>query len=234
MASIIVVEDDTEQLEELIFFLNRAGHQAAGAVSSSSLEELLASVKPDIVLLDYNLPDATGLDIVGRLRLRFGQEIGIVMVTARGQSLDRVECRRAGANDYLVKPVNFAELLAVVSNLLALLKPDQADGQPGWQIYPDELMIVPPGKGGVGITFQETLILMTFAAAPDRLVSRDDLIRALGHQVHAYDERSLEAAISRIRKKLPALPDGRSPVQAVRGVGYKFLQPLAVRNQGGV
>lgn len=232
MARIIVVEDDTEQLEELIFFLDRAGHKASGAVSAGELEELLAGNRPDVVLLDYNLPGATGLELVGRLRRRFGLEVGIVMITARGQSLDRVECRRAGANDYLVKPVNFAELLAVVNNLLALLKPAQEDDPQTWKIFPDELMIEPPGESGIGITFQETSILMAFAAAPDRLVSRDDLIRALGHQVHSYDERSLEAAISRIRRKLPLLPDGRSPLQAVRGMGYKFLQQLTVKNQG--
>lgn len=230
MARIIVVEDDTEQLEELIFILNHAGHQALGAVSSRAFEEHLADNRPDIVLLDYNLPDASGVEIVARLRLQFGQEIGIVMVTARGQGVDRVECRRAGANDYLVKPINFTELLAVVDNLLAYIKPGISSSQPAWQICPSELLIVPPGKEGIGITFKESLMLMTFAAAPDQLASRDDLIRALGHDVHAYDERSLEAIASRIRKKLPVLPDGRSPLQAVRGVGYKFLQPLIVKN----
>lgn len=231
MATIIVVEDDLEQLEELIFILNLADHQALGAVSAAALEEHLVSNRPDIVLLDYNLPDATGVEIATRLRQQFGQELGIVMVTARGQGVDRVECRRAGANDYLVKPINFTELLAVIENLLAYVKPGWPGSQSVWQICPDELLVVPPGKEGIGITFQESLLLMAFAKAPDQLASREDLIRALGHEAHAYDERSLEATASRIRKKLPVLPDGRSPLQAVRGVGYKFLQQLTIKHQ---
>ena len=230
MARIIVVEDDTGQLEELIFILNHAGYQAQGVVSAAELEQYLCSNRPDIALLDYNLPDATGAELAARLRRQFGQEIGIVMVTARGQGVDRIECRRAGANDYLVKPVDFSELLAVVENLLAYIGHDVLPRHDVWQIRLDELVIVPPGAEGIGITHQESLILLAFAAAPGQLASRDDLIRALGHEAHAYDERALETVASRIRKKLPALPDGRSPLQAVRGVGYKFLQQLIVKN----
>lgn len=230
MARIIVVEDDPGQLEELIFILNHAGHQAHGATSAAAFEQYLHGNRPDIALLDYNLPDATGAELAARLRREFGQGIGIVMVTARGQGVDRVECRRAGANDYLVKPIDFSELLAVVENLLAYIRHADSLEQDAWQICPDTLMIVPPGAAGIGITFQESLILIALATAPEQLASRDNLIHALGRETDAYDERSLETLASRIRRKLPALPDGRSPLQAVRGIGYKFLQPLSVKN----
>jgi DNA-binding response OmpR family regulator len=230
MARIIVVKDDPGQLEELIFILNHAGYHAQGAVSANELDQYLCSNRPDIALLDYNLPDATGAEIAARLRGQFGQEIGIVMITARSQGVDRVECRRAGVNDYLVKPVDFSELLAVVKNLLAYISPDASSRQDAWQILPSELMIVPPGAEGIGITFQESLVLMAFAAAPEQMLSRDEMIRVLGHDPHTYDVRALETIASRIRKKLPALPDGRSPLQSVRGVGYKFIRQLIVNN----
>ena len=229
MARIIVVEDEPVQLEALVFILNQAGHQAQGAASAAALEQYLHGNRPDIALLDYILPDATGAELAARLRRQFGQEIGIVMTTSRGQGGDRVECRSAGANDYLVKPVNFSELLVVVENLLKLTGSAAFPKKDSWQIWPDELMIVPPEAEGIRITYQESLVLMAFAAAPEQLLTRDEMIRVLGHEPHTYDERLLETIASRIRKKLPVLSDGRSPLQSVRGVGYKFVQRLVVK-----
>lgn len=232
MASIIVVEDDTGQLEELVFILNHAGHRTQGVVSAAELEQYLHNNRPDIALLDYNLPDATGAEIALRLRRQFGQGIGIIMITARAQGADRLECRRAGANDYLVKPVDFTEMLTAVENLLAFIIPGGQDMQQAWQIWPDKLMIVPPGAEGIGITYRESLVFMAIAAAQEQLLSYDEMICMLGHEVHTYDARLLESIACRIRKKLPFLPDGRTPLQSVRGVGYKFLQRLTVKKSG--
>ena len=105
MARIIIVEDDVGQQEELQSFLLHAGHEAQAVGDGAALERCLEKFTPEIVLLDYNLPGESGAKLAARLRERFGANVGLVMVTARSSGSDRAECRRVGADDYLVKPI---------------------------------------------------------------------------------------------------------------------------------
>ena len=117
MTRIIVVEDDIGQLEELVSFLEHSGHEARGATSGIELENCLLQFEPEIVLLDYCLPGESGATLAERLRASLGTSIGIVMVTALNRVTDRIECRLAGTDNYLVKPLNFIELLALINNM---------------------------------------------------------------------------------------------------------------------
>jgi DNA-binding response OmpR family regulator len=226
MARIIIVEDDIGQQEELHSFLMYAGHEVLAVGSSAELDKCL-KFTPDIALLDYNLPGESGVEIALRLRKKFGPGIGLVMVTARSLGVDRVECRRAGADDYLIKPVNFAELLALIDNLIVRLKPPVANDE-SWKICITRSELVPPGATAIPLSGLELLLLQALASNQSRQADRDTLIRALGKNPIAYDPRALEANISRLRRKLPAMEDGRNPLQAMRGMGYQFLRPLVV------
>lgn len=228
MARIIIVEDDIGQQEELQSFLMYAGHEVLAVGSGVELDKRL-QFTPDIALLDYNLPGETGVEIALRLRKRFGPGIGLVMVTARSLGVDRVECRRAGADDYLIKPVNFAELLALIDNLIVRLKPPVLSEET-WKINLTRSELVPPGVPAIPLSGLELLLLQALASNQNRQADRDTLIRALGKNPIAYDPRALEANISRLRRKLPAMEDGRNPLQAMRGMGYQFLRPLVVVN----
>lgn len=233
MARIIVVEDDIEQQEELLSFLEHADHEVRGAANGAELESCLSQFIPDIVLLDYNLPDETGAALAGRLRERFGISIGIVMVTAYGMVSNRIECRRAGADDYLVKPIDFGELLALVDNLQARLAPSpplsvQPPSDAPWRLMVAQSTLVPPDASAILLTAWEVILLEAISGAHDQIASRDILVRSLGKNPIYYDPRALEAVISRLRRKLPALKNGRIPLQAVRNLGYKFIQPLIV------
>ena len=203
MARIIVVEDDMGQLEELVSFLGHSGHEVCGAVSGDELEACLSQFEPEIVLLDYCLPGDDGAVLAGRLRERFGASVGIVMVTALNRGTDRIECRLAGADNYLVKPVNFAELLALIE-------------------------LRPPGSPAVPLTNWELSLLRAMADADNQQADRDTLIRALGKNPSHYDPRALETCMSRLRRKLPGSDNGNTPLQTVRGAGYKFIRPLVV------
>lgn len=226
MARIIIVEDDLGQQEELQSFLVYAGHEVLAVSSGADLDRRLQFI-PDIALLDYNLPGETGVDLALRLRKHYGSAIGIVMVTARSLGTDRVECRRAGADDYLVKPINFAELLALIDNLYQRLKPAES-GEEAWRLMPVRSELVPPGAPAIPLSGIELLLLQALAVTPNRQADRDTLIRALGKNPLAYDPRALEANISRLRRKLPLLEDGRNPLQAMRGMGYQFIRPLTI------
>ncbi len=226
MARIIIVEDDIGQQEELHSFLMYAGHEVLAVGSGAELDKCL-KFAPDIALLDYNLPGESGVEIALRLRKKFGPGIGLVMVTARSLGVDRVECRRAGADDYLIKPVNFAELLALIDNLIVRLKPP-VTSEETWKICLNRSELVPPGAVAIPLSGLELLLLQALASNQNRQADRDTLIRALGKNPIAYDPRALEANISRLRRKLPSMEDGRNPLQAMRGMGYQFLRPLVV------
>lgn len=228
MARIIIVEDDFGQQEELQSYLTYGGHEVLAVSSSDELERRLQFV-PEIALLDYNLPGESGVEIALRLRKQYGQAIGIVMVTARSLGTDRVECRRAGADDYLIKPINFGELSALIDNLCARLKPvPSTEGV--WRLYRVRSELVPPNGTPIALSGLELLLLQALASTENKQADRDTLVRALGKNPLAYDPRALEASISRLRRKLPSLEDGRNPLQAMRGMGYQFIRPLTVEN----
>ncbi len=226
MARIILVEDDLGQQEELQSFLMYAGHQVLAVSSGKELDQRLQFV-PEIALLDYNLPGETGIDLALRLRKQYGSAVGIVMVTARSLGVDRVESRRAGADGYLIKPINFAELLALIDNLYLRLSPP-VPSEEAWRLNPVRSELVPPGAPAIPLSGIELLLLQALANTPNRQADRDTLIRALGKDPYAYDPRALEANISRLRRKIPLLEDGRNPLQAMRGMGYQFIRPLTV------
>jgi DNA-binding response OmpR family regulator len=226
MARIIIVEDDLGQQEEIQSFLMYAGHEVLAVANTVELKKRLQFI-PEIALLDYNLPGESGVELALRLRKQYGTGIGIVMVTARSLGADRVECRRAGADNYLIKPVNFGELLALIDNLYARLVPPVQDEE-AWRLMLIRSELMPPGKSAVPLSGIELLLLQALASAPNRQADRDTLVRALGKNPLAYDQRALEANISRLRRKLPLLEDGRNPLQAMRGIGYQFIRPLTV------
>lgn len=228
MTRIIVVEDDLDQQEELLAFLSHSGHEVRGADSASQLAQCLTHFMPEVVLLDYNLagPSETGLHLVRDLRKRYGTAVGIVMVTGRGASHDRVECRSAGADDYLIKPIEFAELLAVIDNLGARLLPLPAERP--WRLRLTHSVLSIPEGPSVALTGWELAVLEAMARADHHLVGREMLIQALGKNPWDYDDRALETGISRLRKKLPTLSDGRLPIHAVRGTGYRFAHALVL------
>lgn len=232
MTRIIVVEDDIGQLEELVSFLEHYDHEACGVTSGAELETCLSQFSPEIVLLDYCLPGDTGAALAERLRERFGVSIGIVMVTALNRGTDRIECRLAGADNYLVKPINFAELLALIDNMGRRLDFVRANSslsvEQSWQLLLARSELIPPKSPAILLTHWELSLLHAMAGATNQQADRDTLIKALGKNPAYYDPRALEACMSRLRRKLPDLDNGNHPLQTVRGTGYKFIRPLVV------
>jgi len=227
MARIIVVEDDIGQLEELVSFLEYSDHEVCGAVSGDELEACLSQFSPEIVLLDYCLPGDTGAALAERLRGRFGASVGIVMVTALNRGDDRIECRLAGADNYLVKPINFVELLALIDNMSKRLDLSPLKEQ-SWRLLLARSELIPPKSPAIPLTNWELSLLRTMADADEQQADRNALIKALGKSPLHYDPRALEACMSRLRRKLSGSGNGGNPLQTVRGVGYRFIRPLVV------
>ncbi|MDD2915759.1 MAG: response regulator transcription factor [Gallionella sp.] len=232
MTRIIVVEDDIGQLEELVSFLEFSGHEVHGATNGAELESKLSQFTPEIALLDYCLPGDSGSILAERLRKKFGALIGIVMVTALNRGSDRIECRLAGADNYLVKPINFTELLALIGNMVNRLEAVHHNSLPtlnqAWQLLQARSELRPPGEPAIPLTGWELSLLRAMAAAENQQADRDTLIRAMGKNPSHYDPRALEACMSRLRRKLRGFDNDSDSLQTVRGVGYKFIRPLVV------
>lgn len=232
MTRIIVVEDDIGQLEELVSFLEFSGHEAHGATNGAELDSRLAQFTPEIALLDYCLPGDSGSILAERLRERFGASIGIVMVTALNRGSDRIECRLAGADNYLVKPINFTELLALIGNMVNRLEAVRHNSLPAlnqsWQLLLARSELRPPGEPAIPLTSWELSLLRTMAGEVNQQADRDTLIRAMGKNPSHYDPRALEACMSRLRRKLRGADNDSDSLQTVRGIGYKFIRPLVV------
>lgn len=232
MTRIIVVEDDIGQLEELVYFLEYSKHEVRGVTDGKKLADCISQFSPEIVLLDYCLPGENGAALAEQLRGKFGTSIGIVMVTALNRGTDRIECRRAGADNYLVKPINFDELLALIDNMSKRLGSAYTASLPvkqQWQLLLTRSELIPPGESPpIQLTNWELSLLRAMADADNQQADRDTLIKALGKNPFYYDPRALETSMSRLRRKLPGSDNASNPLQTVRGVGYKFIRPLVV------
>jgi len=237
MINVTVVEDDPDLCGSIVRYLSLVGMNVQSAGSGVELDKLLASSLPDLLVLDVNLPGEDGFSIAARLRSR--SKIGIVMLTARGQLDDRVLGLTAGADAYLVKPVQFRELEAVIHSLTRRLreapvedkaKPREDDAR-AWGFDAASWSLITPGGQQVPLTNAEYRVLQTLTAEPGASVARDEIAASLGKVVGGYDDRSIDAVMARLRRKVNSATGENLPIRAVRSVGYVFAAPVETRSR---
>lgn len=226
MSRVTVIEDNNDLREEVVFHLRHAGHEAVGVADATALDRSLATDPlPDVVVLDIGLPGEDGFSIATRLR-RDHPGVGIVMLTARGLIDDKLHGLSLGADAYLVKPVDLRELVAVVVSVGRRLGP-RAGGDGGWQLDTTRREVVSPRGVQSALTNTEYLLMLQLAQAAPDVASRRALVEALGHDFLQFDERRIEAAISRLRKKLQDEGE-ESPLRSARTQGYVFAAPIRI------
>lgn len=221
---LVVVEDHDLVREELLGFLNRPGWVARGAACGEALDGLLREQAADIVLLDLNLPDEDGLAISRRLRERF-PGLGLIMLTARGLSSDKAAGYQHGADVYLTKPLNIAELEASLANLARRISP-----QAGPALCLDlgqQLLRLGPHQ--VRLTGLECRLLHELSLAPRQCLGAQDLLdRACRGAATPEQRRHFAVTISRLRTKV-GLHLGLEPlIKAVYGHGYELVGSLRI------
>lgn len=219
-----VVEDVPVLLEDLCFHLRQAGYDVAGFRDGPAMRRDLAAGAPDIVVLDVGLPGESGIQVAEMLRAAHPR-VGIVMLTGRSMLQDRLAGRGAGADEYLCKPVQLDELMLVLQNLARRMLPEAPAA--AWVLDVPALLLTSPQGVAVELTAAETHFVRALAGAPSRHLPRRQLVEAMGFVWETYDERRLEAIVSRLRHKLAAQIDlDRNPLRSRRGEGYAFLEPL--------
>ncbi len=225
---ILVVDDDSALRGLLADYLTRAGFEVAGVEDGKAMDAWLAEHAPDLVILDLMLPGEDGLALARRLRS--GTDVPIIMLSARGEDIDRIVGLEVGADDYLSKPFNPRELLARIRAVLRRRTPsdEEASAEDGSYIefgpYRLDLGLRELQQAGTPITLTsgEFELLRILAERPDRVLDRDRLLDLLkGYERSPFD-RSIDVQIARLRSKLE--PDTKHPryIRTVWGKGYMF------------
>jgi two-component system, OmpR family, phosphate regulon response regulator OmpR len=226
-ARLLLIDDDSRLTGMVGDYLRRNGYEVDAAGSLAAGRAQLKAVHYDALLLDLMLPDGDGLDLTRELRsLPRTQRLPLLMLTARGEPLDRIVGLELGADDYLPKPFEPRELLARVKALLRRAAP----------AGPDEVLTFGRLEIDLGarqarldgqacdLTGHQFELLAVLAQSAGRVLTRDQIMDAMkGHPLEAYD-RSIDVHISRIRAVIEADPKSPRRVLTVRGSGYLFAR----------
>ncbi len=224
MGRVLVVEDDNAMSIALRDGLQYEGHTVVMAADGRSGLELAESEEPDIVILDVMLPIISGLDVCRQIRSN-GNDVPIIMLTARGQEVDKVVGLKVGADDYVTKPFSFMELSA---RMEAILRRQQREEPPGAYRFGDvevDFMRIAATKDGrpLDLTPREFKLLRQFISNRGRVLTRDKLLAAVwGYNVIPVT-RTVDMHIAKLRKKIESDPEAPQYLVTVHGVGYKFL-----------
>ncbi|WP_163273263.1 response regulator [Chelativorans alearense] len=225
---ILLVEDDPEISRMLVDVLADNGFTALPVGSAIEMDGVLGREKVDLVVLDIMLPGEDGLSICRRLRA--GSAIPIIMVTARGEDIDRIIGLEIGADDYVPKPFNSRELVARIRALLRRARGErdiaQVRARPlafaGWRIDPAARQLHDPEGVRIAMTSVEFDLLLAFCRNPGRVLSREQLLEMVHGGLAGPIERSIDVHVSRIRQKIEPDPSEPTLIRTVRLGGYVF------------
>jgi two-component system phosphate regulon response regulator OmpR len=220
---IVVVEDEAAQRQMLLDYLGKQGFRVTGVESGAGLRRLVDRELPALVLLDIGLPGEDGFALSRWLREKSGR-VCIIMVTAAGDTVDRVVGLETGADDYIPKPFDPRELLARIKSVLR-----RASGsvQPasGTRRPMRTRVLVEADGTEESLSASEFDLLRIFAENPNRPLARDWLLETIGHREMEAFDRAMDLRITRIRRKVEKDPAHPDAIRTVRGVGYMFVPP---------
>jgi len=228
---IVVVEDEATQRHLLVDYLARQNFRVSGVTGGADLRKLVERDHPALVLLDVGLPGEDGFAIARWLRERSAR-IGIIMVTAASDTVDRVVGLETGADDYIAKPFDPRELLARVKSVLrrttGAAPPTSGPRiRMGCRVLDlEKRVLVDPTNGKEeALTASEFDLLKIFAEHPNKPLQRDWLLEVTAHRDMEPFDRAIDLRITRLRRKVEFDPAHPNAIRTVRGVGYMFVPP---------
>lgn len=227
---LLLVEDDESIAEPLRFGLQGEGFAVSHAKTGKQGLDLARAEKPDVVLLDVMLPEMDGFTVVRTLRAE--SSVPVLMLTARGQEMDRVMGLELGADDYLVKPFSFRELVARVRALLRRRELERgATAAPNERLVCDDLVldrtarrVTRRGKT-VELTTREFNLLVALMEHAGQAQARQELLDRVWGEEWIGDPRTLDVHIRWLREKIEDDPSAPAFIETVRGFGYRFAAP---------
>lgn len=223
---ILVVDDDPLGSRMVHFLLTEQGYTVDMTDSARGAVALLESHVPDLILLDVNLPHLSGFDFCKRLR-DDGFEMPVIFVTAKGELEDRLEGLRIGADDYICKPFQPAELSARVEAVLRRYRRTRGDGAviqtQSIEIDAVGLRVNLPGRRPVALTPTEMKVLVQLAQRPGETVEREEVMANVWGDAYIGESNIVDVYVRRLRRKLERDPAHPELIHSARGVGYKFV-----------
>ncbi|MDH4616968.1 response regulator transcription factor [Brevibacillus sp. AY1] len=225
-AKLLLVEDEPGMLDEMQTYLLREGFQVLTARTGKEALTIARSERPDLVVLDWMLPEKSGIDVCREIRQT--SQCGIIMVTARSEESDKIVGLEIGADDYLTKPFSLREL---TSRIRALLRRLHGFEERSIFLERDNLIIseakcqVLKDSQEIQLTPTEFKILYTLAARPGIVFSRLQLLKVALQDEYMGYERTMDSHIRNLRRKLGDDPTNPRYIQTVYGFGYRFGEP---------
>ena len=237
---IALLDDEIEITRLLGSYLQAQGYRVSEVHRGAALMALMQADTPALVLLDLGLPGEDGFSIARQLREHW--RCGLIIVTGRGDAVDKVVGLEVGADDYVTKPFDLRELLARIKAVLRRLAPAEPQAaQPGlppaaagggklafagWELDPSARRLLSPARLDVTLTGGEFDLLCTLAQHAGRVLSRDFLLeQTRGREAGPFD-RTIDVQIGRLRKKIESDPDHPQIIKSVRGAGYILVAPV--------
>jgi DNA-binding response OmpR family regulator len=232
---ILIVDDDVDVRSMLAEYLSAQGYAVAAAADGDAMRREIDRHLPDVILLDVRLPGEDGLSLARYLRERY--DVGIIMVTASGDVIDRVVGLEVGADDYVAKPFDPRELLARVKSVMRRMQARDAGEAAAptaaaadrrvrvgrCQLDVDSRRLFDAAGEDVPMTAMEFDLLRVFIGNPNRVLSRDQLLTLTRNREWEPFDRSIDIRIARLRRKIEPDPEHPQAIRTVRSAGYMFV-----------
>ena len=225
----LLIVDDDERIRSLLQqFLVQSDYLVSTAEDAEQARTLLSAIEFDLIILDVMMPGQDGISFTAELRT-LQNNTPILLLTARGETEDRIKGLEAGADDYLPKPFEPKELLLRINAILRRmpdLKEDQmmpktlSLGHLKYDVARNELWV---GENQIRLTTTESQLMKIFTSALGEPISRVDLVTSLGRDVSSAQDRAIDVQITRLRRKIEVNPGQPRYLQTVRGAGYMLL-----------
>ncbi len=224
---VLVVDDDELVRYALKEYFEEEGFRVSEAADGKSARAILDADSPDIILLDIRMPGEDGFSLTRAIRAQ--SDIPIILVTGKGDDVDKVVGLELGADDYITKPFNERELLARMRNILRRWR-TYRENEPkgdirtfeGWTLDLGKRKLTAPDGDEVRLTRGEFHLLAALVDSRNRVLSRDFLLDAVSSREWAPTDRTIDVMVRQLRKKLEADPNDPKLIQTVHGVGYSF------------
>jgi two-component system OmpR family response regulator len=231
MTHILIVEDEPRLRKDLADFLQLSGLATNGVATAQELRQTLANGNvPSVIVLDVGLPDGNGFELAAEIRQ--SHSCGIIMLTAHGDSDDRIRGFESGADIYLVKDSTLREIEAAVRSLLRRtgeLAGAANGANDQWVLDGTNWMLIAPNHRSLKLTATEFAFMSVLCSNFGETCQREDLIETVARPRANFDNRHLDAVVSRLRRKLEEHINLPVPIKAVYGVGYTFTAPVIVQ-----
>jgi DNA-binding response OmpR family regulator len=237
-ARIVVVDDDPKIRTLLRRTLEPEGYRVSEAAGSEELFALLRGEPADLITLDLTLRNEDGLEIARRIRSE--SQVPIIMVTGKGDMIDRVVGLELGADDYITKPFHVREVLARIRTVLKRTANNRTGPGgsttserrsifrfDGWQLDAQKRELRSPNGSPCALTTAEFDLLVVFVMRPNRVLTRDAIMEHLKGNNWAANDRAIDTQVARLRKKLENDRDLPSLIKTVRGFGYSFTADVS-------